>query len=268
MYLCQKLIKVLDMKNKYKLAVFDIDGVLNAHGGNILPESVAAIYLLRSKGIRVCFASGKHAWYVHGGLVWSGILDDTTYIVAENGGVIYDPYSRRTLLEEGHINDVNLLRAIYRNLQSRSEGYTTFAGIRVWEEPKETLFCLFPEKPEDVPQLATHLKELVEINGLRLSVVENPDSVDVLQQGISKATGLKYICDWLKLDFEEIMAFGDSYNDVEMLSAVGLPITVANGVETVKNIVKVRSGYVAHDKYGIGVLEAVNHLIQTKVIPD
>lgn len=254
------------MKNSLKLAVFDIDGVLNEHGGNILPESVAAIALLRSKGIRVCYASGKHAWYVHGGLVWSGILDDDTYIVAENGGVVYDPHSRRTLLEEKYINDVGTLRSIYRNLRSRSEGFATFAGIRVWEEPKETLFCLFPERTEDVPQLAKHLRELVELNGLRLSVVENPDSVDVLQEGINKATGLRYICDWLKLDFGEIMAFGDSYNDVEMLSAVGYPITVANGVEKVKNIVRIRSGYVARGKYGIGVLEAVNHFIQTELV--
>lgn len=254
------------MKNKLKLAVFDIDGVLNEHGGNILPESVAAISKLRSRGIRVCFASGKHAWYVHGGLVWSGILDEDTYIVAENGGVVYDPHTRKTLLEEKHINDVNLLRSIYRNLHSRSGGFTTFAGIRVWEEPKETLFCLFPEHTSEVAQLAHHLREIVELNKLSLSMVENPDSVDVLQEGISKATGLNYICDWLKLDFDEIVAFGDSYNDIEMLSAVGLPVTVANGVEKVKKIVKSRAGYIAHDKCGIGVLEAVNQLIRTNVV--
>lgn len=247
-------------KFDFTLAVFDIDGVLNEHGGNILPESVAAISLLRSKGVQVCFASGKHAWYVHGGLVWSGILDDDTFIVAENGGVIYDPHSRRTFVEEKYIHDVNLLRAIYRNLQSRDEGFTTFGGIRVWEEPKETLFCLFPEKNGEVSKLASQLREIVRINQLHLSVVENPDSVDVLQTGISKATGLRYICDWLGVDFKHIVAFGDNLNDIEMLEVVGYPVTVANGHNLVKDLVRKRNGYVAHDKYGIGVLEAVRWL--------
>ncbi len=255
------------MKNKqYKLAVFDIDGVLNEHGGNILDESIEAINLLKKHGLKVCFASGKHSWYVQGGLVWSGLLDEHTLIVAENGGVIFDPKSRRTLIEEKYARDVHMLRNIFRNLHSRSGGFLKFAGITVWEEPKETLFCLFPKNVAELPRLEQVLTEIVKINSLNLTVVRNPDSVDVLQTGISKATGLQYVCDWLDIKMENLIAFGDSYNDYEMLSAVGLPITVNNGVAKIKDIVKKRNGYIAKADCGMGVLEAVQKIIQEKTI--
>ena len=261
-----KMMKVQDMKNQYKLVAFDIDGVLNEHGGNIMDESIEAIGLLKSRGIQVCFASGKHAWYVQGGLVWSGLLDQNTLIVAENGGVIFDPSTRRTITEEKYIRDVVMLRNIYRNLISRDGGFLKFAGITVWEEPKETLFCLFPKNLDDIIKLKNILTEIVELNNLNLKVVQNPDSIDVLQSGISKATGLAYVCDWLGIEMNNIIAFGDNINDLEMLGAVGLPVTVDNAVAPTKDLVKSRSGYIAQEICGRGVLEAVKHLIDNKII--
>lgn len=250
-----------DMKSQYKLVAFDIDGVLNEHGGNIMDESIEAISLLKQHGIQVCFASGKHAWYVQGGLVWSGLLDSNTLIVAENGGVIFDPNTRRTITEEKYLRDVLTLRNIYRNLLSRDGGFLKFAGITVWEEPKETLFCLFPKKIEDLARLKDILSEIVTMNNLSLTVVQNPDSIDVLQSGISKATGLSYVCEWLGIEMSNIIAFGDNINDLEMLNEVGYPITVKNGVERTKQLVSERGGYIASQVCGKGVLEAVKKLI-------
>ncbi len=258
--------RVHGMKTQYKLVAFDIDGVLNEHGGNIMDESIEAIGLLKSHGIQVCFASGKHAWYVQGGLVWSGLLDQNTLIVAENGGVIFDPSTRRTITEEKYLRDVVTLRNIYRNLISRDGGFLKFAGITVWEEPKETLFCLFPKNLDNLRQLKNILSEIVELNNLQLTVVQNPDSIDVLQSGISKATGLSYVCEWLGIEMSNIIAFGDNINDLEMLGAVGYPITVANAVSRTKELVSSRNGYVASEVCGKGVLEAVKHLIAEKMI--
>lgn len=252
--------------SQLKMVAFDIDGVLNEHGGNILPESVQAIELLRSRGLQVCFASGKHAWYIQGGLVWSGILDETTLIVAENGGVVYNPATRRTLLEEKYLPDVARLRSIFRNLRSTYDGFLKFDGMIVWEEPKETLFCLYPKNVADLPKLEKSLRTIVDINDLHLSVVRNPDSIDVLQQDISKATGLAHLCSWQGIEMSEIIAFGDSTNDIEMIRAVGYPVTVHNGLDSIKSLVRERGGYIAKQRSGHGVLEAVNQLIADKII--
>lgn len=248
--------------------MFDIDGVLNEHGGNILDESKQAINLLRKNHIQVGFASGKHAWYIQGGLVWSGLLTKDTLIVAENGGVIYDPSSRKTIVEDKFLKDVKLLRSIFYNLYKKRSGFLNFAGLTVWEEPKESLFCLFPQSTDEVSHLALTLKEIIAVNQLNLYVVENPDSVDVLQTGINKATGLLHICEWLGIDIQQIIAFGDSYNDQEMLSEVGFAISPANAKDKIKQIVKDKGdhGYLASKSCGTGVLEAVEHLLKNEII--
>lgn len=256
------------MKDKYKLIMFDIDGVLNEHGGNILPESKEAIKILRERDVRVCFASGKHAWYIQGGLVWSGLLQEDTLIVAENGGVVYDPQSRKTILEDKYLKDAKLLRNIFYNLYKKREGFLHFAGLTVWEEPKETLFCLFPKDTNEVPKLAKIIQEIVDINKLNLYLVENPDSVDVLQEGINKATGIQHVCDWLNISMKDIIAIGDSYNDIEMLEAIDFGITLDNGKPEIKDLIRAKAdkGYIASKACGKGVLEAVEYLIKNDLI--
>jgi hypothetical protein len=51
-----------------------------------------------------------------------------------------------------------------------------------------------------------------------------------------------------------------------MLGFVGLPITLANGVNPVKEVVQNKKGYVAKMACGKGVLEAVNYLIAAGLI--
>lgn len=254
----------LKKKNRYQLVMFDIDGVLNAHGGNIEQESKKAIKLLRQNGYRVGFASGKHAWYIQGGLVWSGLLTSDTIIVAENGGVVFDPNTRKKIIADKHLEDINLIRNIFYNLYKGKDGFLNFAGLTVWEEPKESLFCLYPNQTTDVARLAQILKEIIDINELDLYVVENPDSVDVLQSGVHKASGIATVCKWENLEFSQIVAFGDSYNDREMLEAVGFAVTVANGKPEIKELVKSKGtehGYVASMECGKGVLEATIKII-------
>lgn len=53
-------------------------------------------------------------------------------------------------------------------------------------------------------------------------------NIEVTASGISKATGLRWLVGKLGLTMEDIMAFGDSGNDREMLEEAGLGIAVAN----------------------------------------
>ncbi len=250
-------------KKKYKLIMFDIDGVLNAHGGNIQKESKDAILLLRENNIQVGFASGKHAWYIQGGLVWSGLLEKNTLIVAENGGVVYDPQTRKTLVSDKHLDDVRLLRNIFYNLYKKKQGYLNFAGLTVWEEPKESLFCLYPEHTKDVSRLSELLKEIIDVNELKLYLVENPDSVDILQEGVNKATGIKQVCKWIGIEMTNVIGVGDSYNDKEMLEEVGFSVTLANGKQEIKELVKSKgeNGFISSFECGKGVFEFVKFLV-------
>jgi Cof subfamily protein (haloacid dehalogenase superfamily) len=52
--------------------------------------------------------------------------------------------------------------------------------------------------------------------------------VEVMAEGVTKATGLARLCAALGIDHTEVLAFGDALNDVEMLRWAGRGIAMAN----------------------------------------
>lgn len=57
----------------------------------------------------------------------------------------------------------------------------------------------------------------------------------------------------LGIDAEEIIAIGDSYNDITMIQAAGLGVAMGNAVETVKEI----ANYITEDNEHDGVAAVV-----------
>ena len=60
--------------------------------------------------------------------------------------------------------------------------------------------------------------------------------IDILQDGIHKAWGLEELLRRWNLKPEQIMAFGDSENDIEMLELAGISYAMENAEEAVKRI--------------------------------
>ena len=60
--------------------------------------------------------------------------------------------------------------------------------------------------------------------------------IDILQDGIHKAWGLEELLKRWNLKPEQIMAFGDSENDIEMLELAGISYAMENAEEAVKRV--------------------------------
>lgn len=58
--------------------------------------------------------------------------------------------------------------------------------------------------------------------------------VEVMAEGVSKATGLAQVCARLGIDRSEVIAFGDALNDLEMLQWAGRGVAMANAIDVVK----------------------------------
>lgn len=56
--------------------------------------------------------------------------------------------------------------------------------------------------------------------------------VEVMAEGVTKATGLARLCEHLRIDRTEVVAFGDALNDLEMLRWAGRGVAMA-GAEAV-----------------------------------
>lgn len=74
--------------------------------------------------------------------------------------------------------------------------------------------------------------------------------------GVTKGEALDFFLDKYNLKEEEVAFIGDNYNDIPLMKRVGMPIAVANAVEDVKKISKMR----VNTNRENGVAEAINKL--------
>lgn len=61
---------------------------------------------------------------------------------------------------------------------------------------------------------------------------------DIVPLGINKATSLKYFLNYFKLTPDQLIAFGDGMNDLEMMQLAGYSYAMANGEDDLKQVAK------------------------------
>lgn len=83
----------------------------------------------------------------------------------------------------------------------------------------------------------------------------NPYVVDIIPKGGSKIQGIKECVDYYGFSMDEVMAFGDSWNDLEMLKGVGIGVAMGNAQEDIKQI----ADYVTDSNEEDGIYNAMHH---------
>ena len=81
-------------------------------------------------------------------------------------------------------------------------------------------------------------------------------STDVLPSGGSKAEGIKILMDRVGFQLDEVYAFGDGLNDIEMLQAVGHGVAMGNASQ----IVKKQADYITKDVADEGIYYGLKQL--------
>lgn len=64
------------------------------------------------------------------------------------------------------------------------------------------------------------------------------NAVDILHRDGSKARGITQAIAKLGIEMKDVMAFGDNFNDVEMLQTVGFGVAMGNGEDAAKAVAK------------------------------
>ncbi|WP_291721967.1 HAD hydrolase family protein [Clostridium sp.] len=81
--------------------------------------------------------------------------------------------------------------------------------------------------------------------------------LDIMAANVSKGGALKILSEKLNVDLRNFIAFGDNYNDIDMLKSVGMPIAMGNSVDDVKKIAK----YITTSNNDSGIAYAVDNFI-------
>ena len=126
------------------------------------------------------------------------------------------------------------------------EGFLKRTGRNVYKI--QTFFT----RQTDALMAADRIREALPLN----PIVMEDSSMETTREGITKAHGLLELCSVLGCRAENIMAFGDSANDLEMLRTAGFSVGMGNAEQCVKNEVDYITDPVSKD----GVATAINKL--------
>lgn len=95
-----------------------------------------------------------------------------------------------------------------------------------------TIFCPIEDQEKIATRLENHYGDYISVRtwGGFLPILE------VVRNGINKAVGVKQIADFYHIPRENILAFGDEDNDLEMIEYAGLGVAMNNAIPEIKAI--------------------------------
>ena len=257
-------------QERIRLLALDLDGTLFNTEGKITPASVQAICRAQEKGVHVVLASGRD----YDGMPWEQLTEvPIEYAVTTNGSAVYSTKDRACLCEECldqekiiPILEYLLEKEVYISIFFDGVNYTPIScfpyveNLDIPEYVREAL----RENRNGIEDLVEYIKkENVRIQKVTLNFqkslaggylnreevreyLKNDPNIQLVdggfanlefaKAGVSKALGLTFLAGRLQIPMEQVMAIGDSENDIEMIETVGLGIAMGNALEHVKEI--------------------------------
>lgn len=82
--------------------------------------------------------------------------------------------------------------------------------------------------------------------------------LDITPTNIGKGYAINYLSNFLNVDTSDVMAIGDNVNDIDMLKACGIGVTLADSYDEVKQVATYTTVNSAHDS---GFAEAINKYV-------
>jgi HAD superfamily hydrolase (TIGR01484 family) len=202
-----------------KLITFDIDGTLSEPGTAIPPFVAEKLREFENKGIHISLVSGKPAYYLAG--LARGMGLSKAKLIGENGCVIFNSAT----LEETHLAErLPAVEEIQANVLEQFKD-------QVWIQPNRVALTIFPKRREDVPQLAAIMREMSAPIQKDVIMYEHVDAIDIVPVGVDKGLAIKKLTSELNIQKEDILAFGDSTNDLPMFQIAGKVIIIGGKIE-------------------------------------
>ena len=251
-----------------KAIISDIDGTLLNKKLEYTPRLVAAIEAAEAKGVVFTLATGR--MYSSAKNAVRG-LEIKVPIICYNGAYIRE-FSSETILYQQTLDAVSaktILRVCQQNNwhvqyyindelfcatdNALIQKYAQMTGV-----PHYILGDAFYTPTASISKILL-IEEQGDLHAIRQTLQatgadvdftsSKPSFLEIIPKGVSKGEAIKRLAAYLNISTDEIMAVGDSFNDLEMLQAVGHGVAMGNAEQALKNVAKHVTDH--HDSDGL-----------------
>lgn len=232
---------------KYKIIAVDLDDTI-LHKDKTISEYTKAVFEQVSKKAKVVVATsraigraGEYAKQLH-----------ASALVSLNGAVVYDKGElvKTTPIAEGTVrkilSELSQVSPMEVSIVKPEVVYTTDQYFI--DRGESLLINLTDYDAAEVQRIyaTTPKHEVLHTLGLAdmgLKLIQSqpknyPDFHTIVRKEVNKAAGLRVLCERWGVCPEEVVAFGDEDNDIEMIQFAGCGVAMGNAIEELKALAK------------------------------
>lgn len=267
---------------KYKLIAIDMDGTLLNSGNNVSNRTKKAILHAKELGVHIVLATGR---ILKSAVHYSKQLELKNPIVASNGGIMIDENSNiifKSPIDKEAIKEIVKIaddEKIYCHLYDESKFYSSqkvqdildfysegSKNMKIDLELFSSIDDILSTEDLNIYKLIFIDDDLEKLQDFRskISTVDNINissswinNIEAMGLDVSKGQAIKKLAKKLNIELDEVVAIGDSENDLSMLDIAGLSIGMENGAD----IIKARADYITDTNDNDGVAKAIEKFI-------
>lgn len=267
---------------QYKMVAVDLDGTLLDSNKVISKENVEALFQLQNNGIKVVFSTGR---IIESAMSYAHAIGfEPDYVTANGATIAYGNTFEHLPIQYDHV--VRYAKACeelgvgyniitehhtyyYRSLKFYDTYYYDNPMVQNSKIISKSLFCTFDEIKEalsaeriikmdmysdDVDRFENIWSKLDhdEYNIIRPEV----DYIELMHRQASKGNSVNKVARIYDILTKEIVAIGDSGNDLSMFAQCGLSIAMGNAREEIKGFTMMTTD--TNDNSGVA--KALKHL--------
>lgn len=243
-----------------RLIATDLDGTLLDDGGTVSARTRAALDAARDAGIEtipvtarqpiglrpIAEQAGFDSWALCGNGAYGLHLKTGEHLFAEE-----IPADVQRELAEALLKSIPDL--VFASVRDAGEGfvaqhgYADIAQLSDHKRDPQTMGGVALDEVVGSPSLKLVIRHasvpideiFMALNALGLTgfaaTLSGAPFVEVMAQGVTKASGLAQVCERLSVGHSQVLAFGDALNDLEMLQWAGHGVAMANAIDVVRD---------------------------------
>lgn len=264
----------------YKMIVLDLDDTLLKNDGTISRKTKKALIRAQNAGVTVVLASGRPTYAIRKFALELDMANHGGFIVSYNGAKIIDcqldtevfgQNLKKEMLYE--LYDLSKQHGAYiqtyvddKIIASETNEYTdieqeitgmeivTVKDFKSYIED-DVVKAIILQEPEKLKHIEEKLRPII---GNRMYMtISKPFFLEFMNADVDKSRSVDRLCKHLNIMRQEVIAIGDSYNDITMITSAGLGVAMKNAVESAKRVAK----YITDDNENDGVAKVIDKFI-------